>query len=237
MKHTGFFLILFILVFTSYSCTKRTISGNSKVVNQYRNITGFNSVNVVGAYEVYLKKGEKELLEIVADENLLPVITSEVSDSVLKISHEKIIIRSKSLKLIITYKNISSLNFSGATELSGDSCLSFNNLNINLSGAGKIDLSLHANRLNASISGGADIDFNGDANQLEVNITGAANLNTLMLAANNCKIDISGFGKAKVNALKKLEVNISGAGKVEYKGNPELKQSITGAGKVIKLSD
>ena len=45
-------------------------------------------------------------------------------------------------------------------------------------------------------------------------------------------IEVSGAGKAVVNAASSLEVDISGAGAVEYLGDPKVKQSISGIGKV-----
>jgi hypothetical protein len=219
------------------ACGKKNISGNGKVTTIERKVKGYNAISVSGAYEVYLKNDTTESIVIEADENLIPIISTEVNDSVLEICNAKNIIRSEKMKLIISYKSLSSLDFSGATELTGDSGLLFNSLSINISGAGKIALNMKAENLNASISGGADMDFSGTTNNFDISITGAGNLNSTNLLAQNCKIDISGFGRGKVYAEKKLEVNISGAGKVEYKGNPSLNQSISGAGKVMRLME
>ena len=95
-------------------------------------------------------------------------------------------------------------------------------------------MEIKTNELNAIVSGGAELIFKGTSNIFDVSITGAGNIDAQKFEVQECKIDISGFGRAKVNALKNLEVNISGAGKVEYIGNPEVKQSITGAGKIYK---
>ena len=52
------------------------------------------------------------------------------------------------------------------------------------------------------------------------------------LASEEAVIEVSGAGKAVVNATNSLEVDISGAGAVEYLGDPKVKQSISGIGKV-----
>ena len=218
------------------ACGKRTIGGNGNVISQHRDIKGFKAISIKGAYDVYLKNGNEESVTIEADSNLLSIIKTDLSDSVLKIYNLKTIIRSKELRLVITCPELNSIDFSGATELSCDSGLIFKDLIINISGAGRIDMNLKSDNLTAIVSGGADLNFSGKAKSLDVSITGAGNLNAYKFETQNCKIDISGFGRAKVNVTQKLDVNISGAGKVDYFGNPEVKQSITGAGRIHKIS-
>jgi hypothetical protein len=234
MKLRFFIVAGCFLLFLS-ACGKKTIGGNGKVITQQREISGFKAVSIKGAYDVYLKKGNKESVVIEADSNLMNVILTEVSDSLLYIHNVKTIIRSKELKIIISCPKLNSIDFSGATELSCDSGMAFKDLSINISGAGRIDMNLNLDDLAANVSGGVDLNFTGKANSMSVIITGAGNLDAQKFETQKCKIDISGFGRAKVNVSQKLDVNISGAGKIDYTGNPVVKQSITGAGKIHKL--
>jgi hypothetical protein len=233
---TRLIIISSCLLIMCSACGKKSIGGNGKVITQHRDIKGFKSISIKGAYDVYLKKGNEETVIIEADSNLMSVIKTEVSDSMLDIHNTKTIIRSKELRLTITCPNLNSIDFSGATELSCDSGLVFKDLIINISGAGRIDMNMKLDDLTAIVSGGADLNFCGSANSLDVSITGAGNLNAHDFVTKKCKIDISGFGRAKVNVLQKLDVNISGAGKVDYIGNPYVKQSVTGAGKIHKAN-
>jgi hypothetical protein len=233
MRLTIYFLaaVLFLL---SVACGKKSIGGNGKVVCQQREIKGFKAISIKGAYDVYLKKDDKESVKIETDENLLEVIQTKLTDSILTIYNTKTITRSKELKLTISCPDLNSIDFSGASELTSDSNLIFKDININVSGFGRIEMNLQSKSLSANVSGGAELDFSGKSDEFNVSITGAGNVEAQNLIAQSCKLDISGFGKAKLNVRQKLEVNISGAGKVEYYGNPEVKQSITGAGKIQK---
>jgi hypothetical protein len=234
MKNYLYFISALFLFISFSSCGNKTIGGNGKVIIKVREVTGFKSISVKGAFDVVLKNGSKGSLSVEADENLISNIISNVNDSNLEIHNVKTVIRSKELKLIICCPDLKSIDFSGATELSCDSGVHYNNLSINISGAGRVDMELQTNDLNAIVSGGAELIFRGKSNSFDVSITGAGNIDAQKFEVQDCSIDISGFGRAKVNAIKNLEVNISGAGKVEYTGNPEVKQSITGAGKIYK---
>jgi hypothetical protein len=233
MRQTIYFIVAAILLFP-VACGKKNISGNGKVVCQLRDVKGFKAISIKGAYDVYLKKDKLESVQIETDENLLEIIRTELIDSILTISNTKTITRSKELKLTISCPNLNSIDFSGASELTSDSNMVYKDLNINVSGFGRIEMDLQSESLSANVSGGAELEFSGKSDELNVSITGAGNIEAQSLVAQICKIDISGFGKAKLNVSQKLEVNISGAGKVEYFGNPEVKQSVTGAGKIRK---
>ena len=50
--------------------------------------------------------------------------------------------------------------------------------------------------------------------------------------AGNVAVQVSGAGKAIVNARTLLKAEISGAGLVEYAGNPRLEQEVSGIGKI-----
>jgi len=226
-KVLGFVVTMVIILFIILSCGKKSIGGNGKVITQQRAIKGIKAISITGTFDVFLKKDTTEFLFIEADKNLLDIIKTEVNDSVLDIFNLKNIVRSKELKLIISCPNINSIDFSGATDLSCDSGMIFKNLNINISGAGKVEMNLITDNLSTIVSGGAGLIFTGKAKSFSVSITGAGNIDAQELETQNCKIDISGFGRAKLNVSQKLEVNISGAGKVEYSGNPEVSQSVT----------
>jgi hypothetical protein len=228
------YFIAAVILLLPVACGKKNIGGNGKVVCQQRDVRGFKAISIKGAYDVYLKKDNKESVIIETDDNLLEVIQTELADSILTIYNTKTITRSKELKLTISCPDLNSIDFSGASELTSDSNMIYKDLNINVSGFGRIDMNLQSMSLSANVSGGAELNFSGKSDELNISITGAGNVEAQNLVTQSCKIDISGFGKAKLNVSQKLEVNISGAGKVEYFGNPEVKQSVTGAGKIRK---
>ena len=237
MKNLYLTFIFVISATILNSCLQNTISGNGDIKTQTRDVKAFKSISISGGYEVYLQKGNKEALTVEADENLLPIIISEVKDSVLNVYNQNTILRSKKQKLIITCPNLSSIDLSGATDLKGDSCFVLNNLKIDVSGAAKIDLNVMVNELTTEVSGSAELIFSGKAKDFTTSLSGAGKIRGEKLEAKNCSIEISGMGEAKVNVSDKLDVTISGMGEVEYIGNPEINQSISGAGKVKKMEN
>jgi len=236
MKH--FILIgsiVLSLMVIGLSACMNTIKGNGNVSEENRDVTQFTSIDVRGAYKIFIRQGEKEELAVRADENLQDNIHCKVDGKTLKIWNERNIINATELKLFITVKDLEKIEISGACKLKSKSEIKGDNLKIDISGAAKVDMQVDINQIDIDLSGGSESNLSGKAKDVSVDISGAGDLNALNLETDNFDIDISGAGRAKVFANKELNASISGAGKVEYKGNPQINQDISGAGSIEPL--
>ena len=64
------------------------VSGSGQVASETRPVSGFTGIDLSGTGEVIIEQGETESLTIEADDNVLPVLTSEVEDSVLRLDQK-----------------------------------------------------------------------------------------------------------------------------------------------------
>jgi hypothetical protein len=223
-----------VIALTLNSCID-SIDGNGEVVKKKRTISSFNKINISGGYEILINQGADELLEIEADENLLELIETEVTNNTLFISSKQPIGRSESLKLYVTTVNLIDIDVSGAIELSNKGTFKSEKLNIEVSGAADINLDVNIESLTMSMSGASETNLTGEADNFEIELSGAGELEAEKLKTRNTSIDISGAGSATVYAKKTLDVSVSGAASVKYKGSPKVTQNISGAGSVEKL--
>ncbi|MGC8823699.1 MAG: head GIN domain-containing protein [Bacteroidales bacterium] len=218
------------LFFTS--CQKQSIGGNGIVKDKTYALHGFHALSLKGAFEVHLFPSDSFTVRIVADENLIPEIGVEVSDSTLEIAPRKNIIRSRELKLYIGSPEIRSIVLSGASEVTTDTMITSPHLNISISGTGKLSLKLQVSTLSINISGGAEVILMGKAKQFNSSITGVGKIEAQNFLTDTSNIEISGYGHVSVNTSRLLSVNVSGFGKVFYLGNPVIKQNVTGSAKI-----
>src|SRR5437870_5172514 len=63
----------------------QTVHGSGNIVTEDRQVSGFDGVSVSGAGELIISQGNVEALRIETDDNLLPLIKSEVHDGRLLI--------------------------------------------------------------------------------------------------------------------------------------------------------
>lgn len=233
MKALRLFLALTIL-FGLGSC-QETVDGNGNIVQESRILSDFNEIRISGMYEVVLEEGDPGL-HIETDENLIPLIKSEVEGGVLTISSEDKNFNSEKLILTISYDEIEELRCSGAVKLSTTSPISGDKFQLNISGAASGEFEVDVNKLKVDISGGAELTISGRANDASYEISGAGEVNAFQLLSSEVEIDLSGAGEVNVNAQDKLDIDVSGAADVNYIGSPSIKQSISGAGSVNQVN-
>ncbi|MDQ2179418.1 head GIN domain-containing protein [Marinifilum sp. D714] len=227
-------LILLISVATALPTFADGIRGNGNVKSEQREVGNFETIKVNGAFTIYLSQDDDYSLKVVADENLLDVITSKMKGDVLYITTEKSIYKSTELKLYIGFKHLSEIKANGAISLKSDQVLRFDELEIEINGASSADLELTANSLSIDNSGASTIKLAGKSEEIDIDISGAGSVNAINMKALKGTIDISGVGSGKVHVLEELRVSISGIGSVKYKGDPKVTSDISFLGSLKK---
>jgi len=208
------------------------VKGNGNVQTEERPVTSFSKIKIGGAFEVLLRQGDKEEVEIEADENLLELIETSVSGNTLTVRNDKNIRKAETLRVYITYTELSKIDISGAVNLKSNSTITTEKLVVEASGAAEIDMEVDVNKLVMDMSGATETHLSGIAKVVKIEISGAGELNALDLETEIFSLDGSGATEAEVNVAKELNVDISGAGSVRYKGNPDVSKDISGAGSV-----
>jgi hypothetical protein len=196
------------------SCSIATGSGTNATEN--RPVSGFSNVELSGSGELIIEQTGTESLTIEADDNLLPLLTSEVSGDTLHLGvRPNTSLRPRTP--IIYRLTVSQL---AGLELSGSSAVT----------ASKIQ----ADRLRVEISGSGRITVTGDVVDQELEISGSGGYRADQLLSRTLRARISGSGNADVNVTESLDVDISGSGSLTYQGDPRVSQQISGSGELIK---
>ena len=212
--------------------------GNGDIITVTRSLPSFNKINIGGNFEVNLEKSKSEGLEITTDKNLEMLIESNVRGDELTIDSHKKLISRRRISLTVYYKELNEIDVSGATLLKNNDLMESKRLRLNLSGAGVIDLQIKSGSLDADLSGAGLVKLNGYAGSFNVDMSGAGGLDAYGLETDDCIIDVSGIGGAKINVRNKLTANIAGVGGIQYIGNPaKIEKHISGVGSIKPGND
>lgn len=227
-------LILLIVVLAS-GCIVQNIQGSGKIINQSRDVSGFNQISVDGISTLIITQGDKESLTVESDDNLMPYIKTNVSNNTLKIYNNPIL-PTKPIKYYLTVKDINSINYLGSGNIQSNN-LKVNSLKIKVDGAGNANLTnLSADTLKIWIIGAGNIISSGNANNQDIHISGAGDYIGNNLTSKTATITMDGTGKAIVKVSNTLNAKINGVGQILYIGDPKLTQLITGPGTINKIS-
>ncbi|MEO6316014.1 MAG: head GIN domain-containing protein [Chitinophagaceae bacterium] len=235
-------LILIVLAATITSCNYvmgKRIKGNGIIKTAEHSVTAFKNIEVSGAIDLYVAQGETKPVKIEADENLLQYIEVQQKGS-------RIVIKSRDgvnlqptgkIKVFISTPVYNHIDVSGASNIIGQTkIMNTEELKLEVSGAGEINMDVNAPTLSAEVSGAGSVNLKGETKTFDLTLTGAAKAHCYELLSENTRVDISGAGEADVFASVKLAADVSGAGNVTYKGGAtNVSQQVSGAGSVKKV--
>jgi len=190
------------------------VSGSGKLVKEKRNVGSFNSISTEGAFDIEVVCQKPQDVDISGDDNILPLVTTEVSNNVLHVRSLRDYSTSQRLTLRISTPDL---------------------VRIQSSGAGTIEVSgLKNDRFEIDVNGAPTIKASGETKALKIDTNGAGNVDTYKLRAARVEVESKGVSGVEVYAAEQLDVTVSGPSHVTYRGNPVVNKTVHGPGSVEK---
>lgn len=213
------------------------ISGKGDVVKQEIQLETITGVELNFSGDIVLTQGSSQKIVMEGQQNILDNIKREVKNGVWKVRYDKNVQSAKPVKITITMATLTSAAVSGSGDIMTTNIFSgLGEVDVAISGSGKIQLNLNATAIEAAVSGSGNVTLEGTSNSLEIAISGSGGVNAQDLKTGNCEVAISGSGDALVYCTATLETAISGSGDVKYKGDaPKVRASISGSGNVSEI--
>lgn len=193
-----------------------TVRGSGHVVSEPREVRDFTGVVLAGIGELTIEQTGTESLTIQAEDNILPLLTSDVSSGTLRLGTRSntSITTTEPIIYRLTVKDLDSLTVSG----SGDATA----------------LDLQTGAFTVDVSGSGNVTVGGTATTQDVSISGSGTYTAEDLASNAAEVTISGSGNAVVRVSETLDATISGSGSVAYIGDPAVSQRVSGSGTITR---
>lgn len=190
-----------------------SVRGSGQSSSEIRDVRDFDEVEVGGAFLVEIVAGKDFGVEVEADDNLVPLIRTEVRGGVLRISTSKRLKTENPMRIRVSAPSVESVDASGASSVS---------------------LSTARNReLRIESSGASKVQLNGETELLSVIATGASNVDAASLRVFDAKVSASGASHVDVFASRKLVSDATGASEIKYAGNPTtVEKTSSGASRI-----
>lgn len=203
-----------------------------------RTIGDYSKLNVSGALDVNLVSGLKEVRIKTDDSKLIQYIKTEVDKGTLNIYIEKgkhKLFRNQDVNIDVPYDKLEEILLSGSGSVTSNKTITTDNIKINLTGSGDIDVSLDAKNVEGSVDGSGDLKLKGKTQNFKGEIVGSGDLEASGLIGENTEIKVVGSGDAEVYAAEHLKARVEGSGDIVYKGNPKTEDTkVSGSGSVEK---
>ena len=208
-------LFLVVAAFVASGCHHiGQVKGSGNRSLQKRDVAAFTSISTEGAFDIQVTCQQQPSLQIEADDNILPIITTEVANNVLHLRPSRGYSSSEPVIIKITVPNLEGLN---------------------VSGAGKVDITgLKNDKFEIDSSGAPTIKVAGNTKVVDISTSGAAKIDTHKLHSSKAVVDSKGVSSIDLDVADQLDVTISGPSHVSYQGDPTVNKQINGPGSVEK---
>jgi|SRR5215831_2796283 len=217
MKTKTLLMSLLLLTISISGCKfggfDRGLAGSGNRKSEKRELKPFKSIDTSGAYTISVTCQKPASVEIEADDNILPLIKTEVRDGVLFVTNTQEYHSSKSPVLSIGMTDLDKLADHGAGE-------------VTIAG-------VNNNQLSLASDGAGSIVASGNTKFIKIGSNGAGSVDAGNLHAEKAQVTVSGAASIDVYATEQLDVDISGVGNVTYGGNPKtVNKNISGVGNI-----
>jgi len=189
--------------------------GSGNVKREPRQLASFTEIDVGSVVDVDVTVGGAQSVEVSGDDNLVPLVSTEIKAGRLVIRTTKKVDPKLDLVVHIVVPNLTGLWMTGASHA--------------------VLRGVRGDKLTLNVSGAGSVSASGSIREVDIDISGAGKIDAKELKAETARIALSGAGSLSVYASKTLDVHVSGAGKVSYYGDPpEVRKDISGAGSFEK---
>ncbi|MCX7547240.1 DUF2807 domain-containing protein [Xanthomarina sp. F1114] len=199
------------------------VKGNGKVISKERPLDkSFNSVKVSRGLDVYLTQSNVENLTVEADENLHELITTIVENNQLIISTTDNIGRSSSKKILLSFKDLSSIIATSGSDVYTTNTIQAQDIELITTSGSDMELSINATSISCESTSGSDLELMGKTDTFIAEASSGSSIEAEDLITVNAQVKASSGADIVVNTSKKLTATASSGGDIRYVGSPEV---------------
>jgi hypothetical protein len=200
------------LVSALVACGAREVNGSGPSKTESRSVGSFTRVEVHNGIGLTLQVGGAPAVELMAQENILPLITTTVEGRVLKIRGAGSFTTSAGVTVTATVPTLHGITVAGGSHTS--------------------ILGLAADRLDIDLSGGATLVATGSATDVAFGATGGSRADLKALTAKTMTVSLSGGSTAALNVSDQITGSAAGGAAATVIGGASVGVQTSGSASV-----
>lgn len=224
-------LVIFVLT-TGFSLST-ALAGNSDQT-ETRNVKGFNAIKVSTGIDLYLTMDDKEAVKLVADDEIIDKIRTEVKDGTLHIYIKNSWFNwngnNKTRKAYVSVKELSKLHASSGSDVKTENTLKGETLEVKASSGSDMELDVHYKNLTLDTSSGSDARLSGKVKTFMAEASSGSDIKAKGLNTQICKLRASSGSDIAITVSDELYARASSGGDITYSGNPQVRDTDESSG-------
>ncbi|MFV0590539.1 MAG: head GIN domain-containing protein [Draconibacterium sp.] len=216
---------LLILIMLAFAGVGTVLAGNE---TQNRKVRNFNAIKVSTGIDLYISMGNEESVKIVADDDIIDDIKTEVENGTLRIYMKQNNSwfnwgGNTSRKAYVTVKELVKLDASSGSDVETEDTLEGDELNVKVSSGADVKLSLHIKKFSIDTSSGSDARLSGKVKYLDVEASSGSDINARDLESAFCSAKASSGSDISLTVTEEIHARASSGADIVYYGSPGTK--------------
>ena len=206
-------------------------AGNGKIKEEPRSVGEFTGIDVGGGIEADVKIGSERKVTVTADENLLPLIKTQVENGVLKVYGNNVR-PTRSIRLTVVTPKLESIEAGGGVKLHAVATAT-RHLKIEAGGGAELDVSgIDSEEVTIELSGGVKARVAGRAKKANFDLSGGVEIEAQMLQLESATLDASGGVQGHLAVSQSISGETSGGVTLAVKGKPSVNVRASGGASI-----
>ena len=206
MKKNNIYFVIILVLYFGCNITKNysssQVKGNGKSISEIRELSEFTEIEISIAYDkITVNFGPEQSLEIIGDENIVPIIKTKVINGALTISSDSSLQTEVESEIIIYMESLKKFIFDGV----GESIIN----------------KINEEHFMCTLNGVGSCELSGSVDYFELSVNGVGSIDAQELIADKVVASLNGVGSAEVYATNSLNASTNGIGGLTYYGDPE----------------
>lgn len=192
------------------------VTGSGTMAEETRATGSFTRVSTHSGIELALTIGPATSVKLSGDDNLLPLVLTEVSGGELSIEFDDMQGFSSEigLRAEVSAPEIVGVGASGGSTLRADG--------------------IDADAFSVEVSGGSPVSLHGSCGALDLSASGGSTIDGFGLACKKAALDLSGGSKAELSVSDEVSADLSGGSEVTIAGSPKITHQELSGGSTLK---
>ena len=188
-------------------------SGDGPTSTESRTTDAFSRVETGFGIGVTVTIGPAQSVEVHAQSNILPIISTKVEGGTLHIDATKEFSTTEAVEVVVVTPTLDGISLGGGSQ-------------------GRVT-GLDADALDISLSGGSGLTATGSASDVMLGSSGGSEAHLVDLSADTVSLELSGGASAEVNASTEVNGSASGGAHATVRGPAQLNVALSGGAEVL----
>ncbi len=230
------FIVLLLITITVFSVSAAS-SFSDKTEN--RNLKDFHAVKISSGIDLYLKMGDVEEVKVIANDDIIDRIITEVKDGTLHIymKNNNLLnwgFNSGAKKVYVSVKELDEIDASAGSDVVSENTLTGDQLDVKASSGSDVKLDIVYKNFSLDVSSGSDAKISGKTKNFSAEASSGSDISAKDLESVNCNVRASSGSDISLNVSDEINARASSGSDIVYYGNPQSKNIDESSGGNVK---